>query len=78
MRENVKNFVLVFQNFDNKTCDFWCENGVLKVVTQTITNNAILTTINNPLAVLGGGGRNLVWGTQDQVIKVIQDVLEYM
>jgi hypothetical protein len=47
-------------------------------VIQTIANNVIPAIANNPLGVLKGGGRNLVHRIQDQIIKVIQDVLGYM
>jgi len=60
LRENVKNFVFVFHNLDNITDGSQCENGVLKVVTQIIANNAISATTNNPLMALRGGGRNSV------------------
>ncbi len=77
MRENVDNFVLLFHN-NNKTYDSRHENGVFKVVIQIIANNAISATTNNPLAALRGGGRNLVQQIQNQVIRVIQDILGYM
>jgi ABC-type maltose transport system permease subunit len=60
LRDNVRNFVLLFHNLDNETYGSWCENGVLKVVIQTITNNAITTKANHPMAPLRGSGRNLV------------------
>jgi hypothetical protein len=71
LKENVKNFMLIFHNLDNKTYGSQCENGILKVVIQIIANNAILATSNNPLVALRGGGRNLVKQIQNQVIKFI-------
>jgi len=47
-------------------------------VIQTIANNAILAIANNPLATLRGDGKNLVQQTQNQVIRIIQDVFGYM
>ncbi len=70
--------MLLFHNLDKTTCNSWCENGVLRVVNQTSTNNVIMARANHPLVPLGGGGRNLVQRTRNQVIKVIQDVLGYI
>ncbi len=78
LRESVKNFVLIFHNLENRTYYSQHENGVLRIVIQTIANNVIPAIANNPLGVLKGGGRNLVHRIQDQIIKVIQDVLGYM
>jgi hypothetical protein len=64
--------MLVFHNLDNKTYSSQRENDVLKVVSQTIANNARLTTLNNPLVALRRGGKHLVQQAQNQVIKVIQ------
>jgi hypothetical protein len=71
LRESVENFVFIFHNLENKTCDSQCENGILRVVIQIIANNAILAIANNPLAALKGDGRNLVQQTQNQVIRVM-------
>jgi len=64
--------------FDNTACGSWSENDVFKVVTQTIANNAIPTTTNNPLVALKASGRNLVQQTRNQVIIIIQDIVKYM
>ncbi len=47
-------------NLDNRTCNFWCENGVSRVVSQTIANNAITAMVNHPLMPLRRHGRNLI------------------
>jgi hypothetical protein len=52
--------MFVFHNLDKKTYGSRHDNGVLKVATQTIANNAISVTTNNPMATLRRGGRNLV------------------
>jgi hypothetical protein len=60
LKEIVENFVLVFHNLDYRTYNSQHENGVLKVMIQTITNNVIPATTNNPLTPSRGGGRNLI------------------
>jgi DNA-binding TFAR19-related protein (PDSD5 family) len=50
----------------------------LKVTSKTITNNAITPTANHQLSPLRGGHKNLIHSIEDQVIRIIQNILGYM
>ncbi len=50
LKESVVNFEFVLHIFDHKTCGSCCKDGFLIVMSQAITNNAIMATTNHPLS----------------------------
>jgi len=70
--------MFLFHNLDHKPYCSWRQDCFLRVMNKTIANNAITPIANHPLSPFRGGHKNLVHWIQDQVIRIIRNILGYM